>query len=82
MVTDLKILYGLIYEMDSAMRFMYVFLLCSLIVIPVLHRFLKDHIKIWSSVCMIPLAVYIIFLCKEQYVGNFELTIGRINGKK
>ena len=73
----MKILYGLIYEMDSAMQFMYVFLLCSMIVIPVLHRFLKDHIKIWSLLCMIPLTVYIFFLCKEHYVGNTELTIQR-----
>ena len=73
----MKILYGLIYEMDSAMQFMYVFLLCSLIVIPVLHRFLKKHVKIWSLICVIPLAVYIIFLCKEHYVGNSELTIQR-----
>ncbi|MCR4598624.1 MAG: S41 family peptidase [Acetatifactor sp.] len=73
----MKILYGLIYEMDSAMQFMYVFLLCSLIVIPVLHRFLKNHIKIWSLISMIPLAVYVVFLCKEHYVGNTELTIQR-----
>lgn len=73
----MKILYGLIYEMDFAMQFMYVFLLCSLIVIPVLHRFLKEHIRIWSLICMIPLTVYIFFLCKEHYVGNTELTIVR-----
>ena len=73
----MKILYGLIYEMDSAMQFMYVFLLCSLIVIPLLHRFLKDRIKIWSVICMIPMAVYIVFLCKEHYSGNTELTIER-----
>ncbi len=63
--------------MDFAMQFMYVFLLCSLIVIPILHCFLKEHIKIWSLICMIPLMVYIIFLCKEHYVGNTELTIQR-----
>ena len=73
----MKILYGLIYEMDCAMQFAYVFLLCSLIVIPVLHHFLKNHVKIWSSVCMIPLTAYVIFLCKEHYVGNAELTIQR-----
>ncbi len=73
----MKILYGLIYEMDLAMQFMYVFLLCSLIVIPVLYHFLKDHMKIWLLICMIPLTVYIIFLYKEHYVGNTELTIQR-----
>ena len=73
----MKIIYGLIYEMDFAMQFMYVFLLCSLIIIPVLHRFLKDHIKIWLFICLIPLTVYMVFLCKEHYVGNTELTIER-----
>ena len=73
----MKIIYGLIYEMDFAMQFMYVFLLCSLIIIPVLHRFLKDHIKIWLLICLIPLTVYMVFLCKEHYVGNTELTIER-----
>ncbi len=33
----MKIVYGLIYEMDFAMQFLYVFLLCSLIVLPVLQ---------------------------------------------
>ncbi len=73
----MKILYGLIYEMDSSMQFMYIFLLCSLIVIPILHRFFKDHIKIWSLFCLIPMAVYFIFLYKEHYVGNPELTMQR-----
>lgn len=73
----MKIIYGLIYEMDFAMQFMYVFLFCSLIVIPVLHHFMKKHIKIWSSICAIPFVVYIVFLCKEHYVGNPELTMER-----
>ncbi|MBQ6094753.1 MAG: hypothetical protein IJL09_05080 [Lachnospiraceae bacterium] len=73
----MRILYGLIYEMDFAMQFMYVFLLCSMIILPVLHHFLKNHIKIWSLLCLIPLAGYIIFLCKEHYAGNAELTIQR-----
>lgn len=57
-MTGLKVLYGLIYEMDFAMQFMYVFLFGSLIVIPILHRFLKEHIKIWLLFCMLPLTVY------------------------
>ena len=59
------------------MQFMYVFLLCSMIVLPVLHRLMKDHINIWSAICVIPLAVYVVFLCKEHYVGNSELTVER-----
>ena len=81
----MKIIYGLIYEMDFAMQFMYVFLFCSLIVIPVLHHFMKKHIKIWSSICAIPFVVYIVFLCKEHYVGNPELAMERytwLMGKK
>ena len=73
----MKIVYGLIYEMDFAMQFLYVFLLCSLVVLPVLHHFMKKHSKIWSCLCAIPLAVYIVFLCKEHYVANPELTIER-----
>ena len=73
----MKILFGLIYEMDFSMQFMYVFLLCSMIVLPVLHHLMKDHIKIWSAICVIPLAVYVVFLCKEHYVGNSELTVER-----
>ena len=73
----MKILYGLIYEMDSSMQFMYAFLLCSLIVLPVLHHFMKNHIKMWSALCMIPLAVYVFFICREHYAENNGLTIQR-----
>ena len=73
----MKILYGLVYEMDASMQFMYIFLFCSLIVFPVLHRFMKTHTRIWSVLCLIPLAVYIVFVWKEHYVGNNELTIQR-----
>lgn len=73
----MKVLYGLIYEMDSSMQFMYVFLLCSLTVLPVLHHFMKKHIRIWAALCVIPLAVYTVFLCREHYTGNTELTIQR-----
>ena len=59
------------------MQFMYVFLLCSLIVLSVLHCFMKDHVKIWSALCMIPMAVYVVFLCREHYAGNSELTFQR-----
>jgi len=73
----MKILFGLIYEMDFAMRFMYVFLLCSLIIIPIVHHFMKKHVKLWTCLCAIPLAVYLVFLCKEHYVANSELTVSR-----
>ena len=73
----MKILYGLIYEMDGSMQFMYLFLLGSLIVFPVLHHFMKKYAGIWSALCLIPLAVYIVFLWKEHYFGNNELTIQR-----
>ena len=73
----MKILYGLIYEMDFSIQYMYVFLFCCLIILPILHHFMKEHIKVWSVLCMIPLVIYIAFLCKERYAGNIELTIQR-----
>lgn len=59
------------------MQFMYVFLLLSMVVLAVSHHFMKKHTKIWSALCLIPMLVYIIFLIKEHYVGNAELTIYR-----
>lgn len=73
----MKILYGLIYEMDASMEFMYVFLPCSLIVLAVLHHFLKEHLKIWAALCTIPFITYILFLIRNRYIGNTELTIQR-----
>ena len=73
----MKILYGLIYEMDSSMKFMYIFLPCAIILLTILYHFMKKHTKIWSALCAIPLIVYIIFLSKEYYVGNVNLTINR-----
>lgn len=73
----MKVLIGLIYAMDSSMQFMYVFLLCSMTVLLLLHHFMKDHIKIWSALCTIPLVVYAVFICKEHYVKNSGLTIER-----
>lgn len=73
----MKILFGLIYTMDPAMQFMYIFLPCSMIVLTVLHHFLKEHIKIWFCMCLVPTVVYAIFLSLQYYVGNPELTINR-----
>ena len=73
----MKILFGLIYTMDPAMQFMYIFLPCSMIVLSVSHHFLKEHIKIWFCTCLIPVVVYAIFLGLQYYVGNPELTINR-----
>ena len=70
----MKILYGLLYETDSAWQFMCIFLLCSLVVLPILHHFLKEKIKMWAAICAVPLMVYIIFMLKEYYRGDPELT--------
>ena len=70
----MKILYGLLYETDSAWQFMCIFLLCSLVVLPILHHFLKEKIKMWAAICAVPLMVYITFMLKEYYRGDPELT--------
>ena len=73
----MKILYGLFYETDSAWQFMCIFLLCLLVVLPVLHHFLKEEMKVWAALCAVPLMVYIIFMLKEYYRGDPELTVIR-----
>ena len=73
----MKVLFGLIYLMDSSMHFMYIFLPCALIVLAVLHRFMKKHEKIWSLLCTIPMLVYIVFIINGYYAKDPERTIYR-----
>ena len=80
----MQILYGLIKSMDIAMRFMFAFLPCMLAFLILLYFIFrhfekkkKGMMKIWSSLCFTPLLVYLIFMIKEHYAGNTELTLNR-----
>ena len=73
----MKVLYGLIYEMDASMQFMYIFLPCVIIALFVAHHLLKDSIKTWVGLTLIPLVVYIIYMTQVYYKGDMELTLGR-----
>lgn len=73
----MKILYGLIYEMDTTMQGLYAFMFGTIVVLAILHAFMKKHIKIWSALCLIPLIAYGVFLSQGCYVGNSELTVYR-----
>ena len=59
------------------MHFMYIFLPCAILLLTLLHHFMKKHIMIWSALCVVPLIVYVVFLSREYYVGNIDLTINR-----
>ena len=73
----MKVLYGLIYEMDVTMQFMYIFLPSAITFLFILHHFMKEHRKIWAGLTLIPLIVYIIFMSQVYYKGDKELTIER-----
>ena len=73
----MKVLYGLIYEMDITMQFMYVFLPSAIVILFILHHFLKEHRKIWAGLTLIPLTVYLIYMSQVYYKGDMELTIER-----
>lgn len=73
----MKILFGLLYLMDSAMHFWYIFLPCALVMLTLSHKFLKKHEKIWSLLCTIPMLSYFIFLIKGHYADGAERTIYR-----
>ena len=73
----MKVLYGLIYEMDASMQFMYVFLPAMIVALFVLHHFLKEHRKLWCGLTTVPLVVYIIYMTQVYYKGDMELTIER-----
>ena len=73
----MKVLYGLIYEMDITMQFMYIFLPSAIVILFILHHFLKEHRKIWAGLTLIPLTVYLIYMSQVYYKGDMELTIER-----
>ena len=73
----MKVLYGLIYEMDITMQFMYIFLPSAIVILFILHHFLKEHRKIWAGLTLIPLTVYLIYMSQVYYKGDRELTIER-----
>lgn len=73
----MKVLYGLIYEMDITMQFMYIFLPSAIVILFILHHFLKEHRKIWAGLTLIPLTVYLIYMSQVYYKGDSELTIER-----
>ena len=73
----MKIIYGLIYQMDKTMQFLYLFYVSAIIVLIVLHHFLKKHIRLWAGLCCVPLLFFGLFLLKEGYRGDAELTIMR-----
>ncbi len=73
----MKVIYGLVYQMDRTMRFLYLFFVSALFILAILHHFLKKHLKIWSALCLIPLTFFSVFLIKESYRGDMELTICR-----
>ncbi len=73
----MKVLYGLIYEMDIAMQFMYIFLPSIIAILFILHHFLKEHRKIWVGLTLIPLVVYAVYMSLVYYKGDMELTIER-----
>ena len=73
----MKVLYGLIYEMDITMQFMYVFLPSAIVILFILHHILKEHRKIWAGLTLIPLTVYLIYMSQVYYKGDMELTIER-----
>ncbi len=73
----MKVLYGLIYEMDITMQFMYIFLPSAIVILFILHHFLKEHRKIWTGLTLIPLTIYLIYMSQVYYKGDRELTIER-----
>lgn len=73
----MKVLYGLIYEMDITMQFMYIFLPSAIALLFILHHFIKEHRKIWAGLTLIPLVVYLIYMSQVYYKGDKELTIER-----
>ena len=73
----MKVLYGLIYEMDTTMQFMYIFLPCVIIALFVAHKLLEDNIRTWVGLTFMPLLVYIIYMTQVYYKGDGELTLER-----
>lgn len=73
----MKVLYGLIYEMDITMQFMYIFLPSAIVILFILHHILKEHRKIWAGLTLIPLTIYLIYMSQVYYKGDRELTIER-----
>lgn len=73
----MKVLYGLIYEMDITMQFMYIFLPSAIALLFILHHFMKEHRKIWAGLTLTPLVVYLIYMSQVYYKGDKELTIER-----
>ena len=73
----MKVIYGLLYETDASIQFMYIFLLSFIVVLTVFHHFMKEKIKLWAGLCAIPVVVYIIFMCGAYYRGDKDLTMIR-----
>lgn len=74
----LRMIVGLVSVMDRSMKFMYIFLIASMVLLTVLHHFMKNKAdKWWFLLCIVPLVVFAVFYYVNFTVGDPTLALQR-----
>ena len=74
----LKYFYLIFRMFEASYQGMVIFLLLSLVVLTILHHFMKEKKeKIWCALCAIPMLVFLVFYFMNRILGNAEMTLQR-----